>query len=65
MQTSLQASKHRHLQAFDHHFADDNAKFTQLKLGKIPFIADAGLDKPQASFNKFIKGIRSAPAKVL
>jgi hypothetical protein len=35
---------------------DDNAKFTALKLGKIPFIADASLDKPQASFNKFLKG---------
>jgi type VI secretion system secreted protein VgrG len=46
------------------HFTDDNAKFSALKLGKIPFIADAGLDKPQASFNKFVKGIRTAPAKV-
>jgi len=46
------------------HLTDDNAKFTALKLGKIPFIADAGLDKPQASFNKFIKGMRTAPAKV-
>ncbi|MDO8989133.1 MAG: type VI secretion system tip protein TssI/VgrG [Sideroxyarcus sp.] len=46
------------------HFTDDNAKFTQLQLGNIPFIADAGLDKPQACFNKFIKGMRTAPAKV-
>jgi type VI secretion system secreted protein VgrG len=46
------------------HFTDDNAKFTALMLGKIPFIADAGLDKLQASFNKFVKGIRTAPAKV-
>jgi type VI secretion system secreted protein VgrG len=46
------------------HFTDDNAKFNQLKLGQIPFIADAGLDKPQACFNKFIKGIRNAPANV-
>jgi type VI secretion system secreted protein VgrG len=45
-------------------FTDDNAKFTSLDLGKIPFIANAGLDKPQASFNKFIKGIRNVPANV-
>ena len=46
------------------HFTDDNARFTPLQLGTIPFIADAGLDKPQASFNKFIKGVRTVPAKV-
>jgi type VI secretion system secreted protein VgrG len=46
------------------HFTDDNANFTPVNLGTIPFIADAGLDKPQASFNKFIKGIRTAPANV-
>jgi len=45
-------------------FADDNAKFTTLDLGKIPFIENAGLDKPQASFNKFIKGVRNVPANV-
>ena len=42
-------------------FTDDNAHFTQLSLGVIPFIADAGLDKPLACFNKFIKGIRQVP----
>jgi len=45
-------------------FTDDNSKFTTLELGKIPFIENAGLDKPQASFNKFIKGIRNVPANV-
>jgi type VI secretion system secreted protein VgrG len=45
-------------------FADDNSKFTTLSLGDIPFIENAGLDKPQASFNRFIKGIRTVPANV-
>jgi len=46
------------------HFTDDNANFTALNLGIIPFISNAGLDKPVACFNKFIKGIRNVPAKV-
>ena len=47
------------------HFTDDNAKFTRLQLDTIPFISDAGLDKPQACFSKFVQGRRKAPAKVL
>ena len=46
------------------HFTDDNAKFTRLQLGAIPFIPDAGLHKAQACFSKFVKGRRTAPAKV-
>jgi uncharacterized protein involved in type VI secretion and phage assembly len=46
------------------HFTDDNAKFTHLKLGSIPFHADAGLDKAQACFSKFAKGCRKVPAQV-
>ncbi|MDO8989478.1 MAG: type VI secretion system tip protein TssI/VgrG [Sideroxyarcus sp.] len=45
-------------------FTDNNEKFTTLQLGNIPFIADAGLDKPQACFNKFIKGSRLVPPNV-
>ncbi len=45
------------------HFSDSNELFTRLELGPIPFIADAGLDKPQASFNKFIKGSRLRPTR--
>ena len=40
------------------HFTDDNQHYTPLDLGVIPFIADAGLDKPMACFNKFIHGSR-------
>jgi type VI secretion system secreted protein VgrG len=43
------------------HFSDDNAAFTKVELGPIPFISDAGLDKPMACFNKFLKGIRQVP----
>ena len=65
MPSCPQDSKHSHFLVFNlHHFTDDNAKFPSLKLGHIPFNPDAGLYKPQASFNKFVKGSRTAPAKV-
>ena len=44
------------------HFTDDNAHFTELKLGVVPFISEAGLHKPIACFNKFIKGSRKVTA---
>jgi len=44
------------------HFTDDNAAFTVLDLGIIPFISDAGLEKPIACFNRFIKGSRKVSA---
>ena len=43
-------------------FTDDNAAFTALELGIIPFISDAGLEKPIACFNEFIKGLRKVTA---
>ncbi len=44
------------------HFSDGNAQFSKLKLGVVPFISNAGLDKPIASFNRFIKGSRKVSA---
>ena len=39
-------------------FSDDNSSFQLLDLGPIPFVSDAGLDKPIACFNGFKHGLR-------
>ena len=39
-------------------FVDDNAYYNPLDLGEIAFVSDAGLDKPSACFNQFIRGMR-------
>ena len=44
------------------HFTDDNAAYTALKLGVVPFISDAGLHKPIACFTRFTKGSRKVSA---